>query len=160
MGSSGPGGKQDPPKTITQVLDEGLGMQETSDYFTLKATVAYIKQGVVSYPSCLSENCNKKVFLLDHDWRCERCEKNWDRPKHRYILSINVSDHTGQIYLNCFDEVGKLVMGMSADELVEIQENDDQTGQKDAGEVFQEAISKMWTFRVRAKQDHFQDQQR
>ncbi|KAI9885753.1 MAG: hypothetical protein M1823_002431 [Watsoniomyces obsoletus] len=153
---SGPG-KNDLPKTIGQVREENLGMSETVDYFSMKATVVYIKQDTISYPSCLSEGCKRKVFEMEPgQWRCERCEKVWPKPLHRYILSMSVSDHTGQIYLSCFDDVGRIMLGMTADELVEAKEEDG----KAALEFFQDACCKTWIFRCRAKMENYQDQQR
>lgn len=144
-------------KTITQVREEQLGMSENPDYFSLKATIIYIKKENVCYPACLSERCNKKVTELDPgQWRCEHCDKTHPRPDYRYIMLISVSDHTGQLYLSCFDDVGRAIMGTSADNLMELRQNDD----KADGEIFQDANCRTWNFRCRAKIDHFGDQQR
>ena len=35
----------------------------------------------------------------------------------RYIMTISINDAFSQVWLSCFDNVGKLIMGMSADEL-------------------------------------------
>ncbi|KAL5363985.1 hypothetical protein BJX96DRAFT_156541 [Aspergillus floccosus] len=149
--------KADSFKTIGQVKEEQLGMSEDAAYFSLKATVIYIKQENVYYPACLSEGCNKKVTELDPgQWHCERCEKTYPHPEYRYIMLINVSDHTGQLWLSCFDEVGRLMMGTSANELSELRESDE----KAAGEIFQNANCRTWNFRCRAKTDHFDGQQR
>lgn len=155
MGTAG--GRSDPLKTIVQVKDESLGMSETTDYFTTKATIIYVKQDTFSYPACLSLDCNKKVVEEEPgEWRCARCEKSHPKPEHRYIMSVNVSDHTGQIWLSCFDDVGRLIMGMTADQLMELRDTDD----KAASEVFQDANCKTWMFKCRAKMDNYQDQQR
>ncbi|PWY65649.1 replication factor-a protein [Aspergillus heteromorphus CBS 117.55] len=144
-------------KTIAQVKEEQLGMSEEAVYFSLKATVIYIKQDNMCYPACLSEGCNKKVTELDPgQWRCERCDKTHSRPEYRYIMLVNVSDHTGQLWLSCFDDVGRLIMGTSADQLMELRQADE----KAAGDVFQEANCRTLNFRCRAKIDHFGDQQR
>ncbi|KAI9683656.1 MAG: Replication factor A protein 1 [Trizodia sp. TS-e1964] len=151
------GGRVDAFKTIGQVRDENLGMSENPDYFAIKATIIYIKQDNISYPACLSADCNKKVIEVEQgQWRCERCNINHPKPEHRYILAANVTDHTGGIWISCFDEVGKLLMGMSADELVLHKDN----GDKAADEAFQEANCKTWIFKCRAKMDNYQDQQR
>ncbi|KAE8400438.1 hypothetical protein BDV37DRAFT_257930 [Aspergillus pseudonomiae] len=144
-------------KTIAQVKEEQLGMSDEVAYFSLKATVIYIKQDTMCYPACLSERCNKKVTELDPgQWRCERCDITHPRPEYRYIMLISVSDHTGQLYLSCFDEVGRSMMGTSADQLMEIRQNDE----KAAGDIFQDANCRTWNFRCRAKIDNFGDQQR
>ena len=151
------GGRSDATKTIGQVKEESLGMSETPDYFATKATIIFVKQENVSYPACPTEKCNKKVIEVEPgQWRCERCDKTFPKPEHRYIMSMNVSDHTGQIWLSCFDDVGRMIMGMSADQLNELMENDKAA----SGNVFQDANCKSWIFKCRAKMDNFQDQQR
>ncbi|KZF20117.1 replication protein A 70 kDa DNA-binding subunit [Xylona heveae TC161] len=155
--TGGAGSRNEVYKSIAQIRDEQLGYSESVDYFTTKATVIYVKQDNIAYPACLSEGCNKKVFEVSPDeWRCERCDKSYPRPEYRYILSLNVSDHTGQIWLNCFDDVGRMIIGMSADQLMALRESDE----KAAEEVFQEANCRTWVFKCRAKMDNFQDQQR
>ena len=152
------GGRGDPLKTIIQVKEENLGMSETVDYFSAKATIIYIKQDTFSYPACLSPDCNKKVTEEEPgQWVCARCEKTHPKPEYRYVMSINVSDHTGQIWLSCFDDVGRMMMGMTADQLQELKENGDDKAVEDA---FQDANCKTWLFKCRAKMDSFQDQQR
>jgi replication factor A1 len=151
------GGRQDPTKTIAQIREENLGMNENPDYFSVKATIVYIKNENFSYPACLSDGCNKKVVDNgDGTWRCEKCDINHPKPEHRYIMSVSVNDHTGQLYLSCFDDVGRMVMGMSADQLMELVEND--TSARDR--AFEDAMCKTYTFKCRAKMDSFQDQQR
>ena len=76
-----------------------------------------------------------------------------DRPEYRYIMSVNVNDHTGQLWLNCFDEAGKMIMGKSADELMAIKEEDET---RFAAE-FESANCSKLSFRCRAKMDTFQD---
>ena len=150
-------GRQDEYKIIAQVSDEHLGMSEKPDYFVLKATISYIKQDSVAYPACQSEGCNKKVVEVDLDqWRCESCDKTWPKPQYRYIMSANVCDHTGQLWLSCFDETGRMIMGMSADQLMELRETNDAA----YAEAFAEANCKTFVFRCRARLDKFQDQER
>ncbi|PCH06583.1 hypothetical protein PENOC_023620 [Penicillium occitanis (nom. inval.)] len=151
------GGKLDQYKTIAQIREEQLGMSEAADFFSLKATIIYIKQDNVSYPACPSQDCNKKVSELDPgQWRCEKCDKTYPKPEYRYIMLINVSDHTGQLWLNCFDEVGRLIMGITADELVNMEAEN----KYEASELFQEANCQTWSFRCKAKMDHYGEQQR
>ena len=150
----GEGGRQDQTKTIGAVKDENLGMGEKPDYFNVKATIIYIKHDNPAYPSCLTPDCKKKVIQLEEGWRCESCGKNHPKPKYRYIMSINVADHTGQMYLSCFDEQGETIMGMSADQLMELKENGDDK------DIYQEATGQQMMFRCRAKMDNYQDQQR
>lgn len=156
-GAGTAGGRNDQVKTIAQVREENLGMQEAPDYFSTKATVVYIKQDNFAYPACLSEGCNKKVVESgDGTWRCEKCNIDHPKPEYRYIMSLNVNDHTGQLWLSAFDDVGRMVMGMSADELTELKESDTAAMEK----AFENANCTTMTFKCRAKMDSFQDQQR
>ena len=151
------GGRRSDLKTISQIRDENLGMSESGDYFSLKATIIYIKQDNPSYPACRTEGCNKKVNDMgDGSWRCEKCDVSHPCPEYRYILSLNVTDHTGLLWLNCFDDVGRILMGMDANKLMELRENDPPASEK----LFEMANCKTFTFKVRAKMDSYQDQQR
>jgi len=151
-------GRKDNEKTISQVKEEGLGMGEATDYFSVKATVVHIRQENFAYPSCLNQGCNKKVSNdMGDGWRCEKCNQTHDRPEYRYVMSLSVNDHTGQLWLSCFDDTARVVMnGKSADELMELRENNDP---RFAAE-FEAANCRKLVFRVRAKTDTFGDQSR
>ncbi|WPH00458.1 replication factor a protein 1 [Acrodontium crateriforme] len=152
------GGGRDQTKTIAQVRDENLGLSDNADWFSVKATIIYVKQDNVAYPACSSENCNKKVIEEDPgQWRCEKCNVTHEQPKYRYIMSVNVSDHTGQIWLSCFDDVGAQIMGMPANDIMRMREEGDE---KAVNEAFQDANCKTFIFKCKAKMDTFQDQQR
>ncbi|OCK79190.1 replication factor-a protein [Lepidopterella palustris CBS 459.81] len=154
---AGAGRKQD-YKTIAQIREDELGISEEATYFNLKASVIYVKHDNFAYPACGSEGCNKKVIEDNPgEWRCEKCDKSFPRPHYRYIMSVNVSDYTGQIWLSCFDEAARTIMGMSADQLVEIKDNDEVNGTTMKVDAFQDATCKTYDFRVRAKMETFQD---
>jgi replication factor A1 len=149
-------GRQDQSKTISQVKDENLGMENT-DYFALTSTIVFIRQENFAYPACKNEGCNKKVVDQgDGTWRCEKCDVAHPRPEYRYIMSVNVNDHTGQLWLSCFDDVGRIVMGMTADEAMELKENDETA----LSAVFDKANCSKLNFRVRAKMDMYGENQR
>jgi replication factor A1 len=149
-------GRTDRIVTVAQVRDDGLGTNaEKPDYFTLTATISYAKHENFAYPACLKETCNKKVTEIgDGTWRCEYCSINHPRPEYRFIMSLNVADHTGQMWLNCFDDVGRIIMGMSADKLMELKETGEHM------KLFEATAYKAMTFKCRAKMDTYQDQQK
>lgn len=150
--------KMDQVKAISAVKDEQLGMTDQADFFNLKASVQYIKQDNFAYPACREEGCNKKVVDLQGEgWRCERHEKVFESPQWRYIMSVNVSDHSGQLWLSCFDDVGRTIMGIGANELMEIKENGDDNK---FNAIFAEANCQTYNWRCLAKMDTFQDNQR
>ena len=151
-------GQRDQQKTIGAIRDENLGMSENADYFNLKATIVYVKQDSFAYPACLTEGCNKKVLENEPgEWRCEKCNVTHPKPDYRYIMSLNVADHTGMLWLSCFDDVGRMVMAQPANDVMQAKEDGDD---KKVQDLFQEANCKTFVFRCRAKMDNFQDQQR
>ncbi|ORY57296.1 replication factor-a protein 1 [Pseudomassariella vexata] len=155
--SNMPTGRQDQAKTISQIKEEGLGMDNPSgDYFSLKAAIVYIKPDNFAYPACSSEGCSKKVVDQGDGWRCEKCNVSHPRPQYRYIMSVNVNDHTGQLWLSCFDDVGRVVMGMSGDEAMELKENDESA----IVAAFEKANCTKLNFRCRAKLDTYGENQR
>lgn len=151
-------GRKDEYKTVAAVRDEQLGMSdEKPDYFSLKATVIYVKSESIAYPACQTDGCNKKVIETDPgNWRCEKCDKSWEKPLYRYILQVNASDFTGQLWLSCFDDTGRVIMGCPADDLMALKENDE----KAFTEKVADANCRTYNFRIRAKLDNFQEQQR
>lgn len=152
------GGDRNAYKTIAQVRDENIGMSDATEWFSLKATIIYVKQENFAYPACRSEGCNKKVTDMNPgEWRCEKCDKTWDAPDYRYIMTVNVSDHTGQIWLSCFNETGLAIMGMSANDLQRMKEEGEET---QVTQAFADANCKTFVFRCKAKMDTYQDQQR
>lgn len=152
--SAGGNANQD-TKLISQILEEESYLQDTPAYFTLKASVIYVKNTTFAYPACQTPNCNKKVIDENPDeWWCEKCQKKWPKPEYRYVLSVNVADHTGSLWLSCFDDAGKMIVGMSANELTELKDEDDAKFMS----AMQDATCKTFNFRVRAKMETFQDQ--
>jgi replication factor A1 len=155
---SGHGGA-DKQKTIAQVREEQLGMSEEAEFFSLKATIIYVKPESMTYPSCPSQGCNKRVNELDPgQWRCELCGKTYDRPEHRYKLLFNVSDHTGQLWLSGFDEVGRCILGTTANHVMDLMENGGDASA--VPDLIQEANCRTWNFNCKAKMDNYNDQQR
>ena len=152
------GGRKDAYKTVVEV-NQVLGLDpDKPDYFTLKATIVYIKQDNIYYPACPSTDCNKKVSEIDTgNWRCEKCDKSFPKPQYRYIVSLNVQDHTGQMWLSGFDDTGRVILGKSADEVAEMKENEES---KSVEAVFEEANCQSYVFRCRAKLDNYRDEQR
>ncbi|KAF3934837.1 hypothetical protein ABW19_dt0201204 [Dactylella cylindrospora] len=145
-----------PYKTVQQIADEHLGLGEQADGYTLKGTISYIRSENMSYPACKGEGCQKKVREEGGKWICEKCNLSWPSPEYRYIMTCSVLDHTGQAWLNVFDDAGKVIMGTSATDLEEMRNFD--TDAADA--VMKKALLQTFTFRVRAKNETYQDVQR
>lgn len=149
-------GRKDEAKTIAQVKDENLGVDDTA-YYSIQATIVFIKQDNFCYPACSSQGCNKKVTMQgDGTWLCEKCNVSNDKPNYRYIMSLNVADHSSHQWLSCFDETGNMIMGKTANDLMELKENDDAA----LVAAFDAVNCKKFAFRCRAKMDNYGDTQR
>ncbi|ETW86185.1 hypothetical protein HETIRDRAFT_309703 [Heterobasidion irregulare TC 32-1] len=144
-------------RTISEVKDAQLGMnEEKPDYFSTRATIMHIKSDNISYPACHTEGCSKKVVESHDGWRCEKCDRSYPKPQYRYIMSMAVADHTGQVWLQGFNDVGVAVFGKTADEVHEIKENDEAA----YNDLMLKATCHTYMFGCRAKQDTFNDQTR
>lgn len=71
-------------KHIGEAKDQMLGTNDEPDFFAVRAQLVYIKKDALSYPACPTDN--KKMHLENEgSWRCEKCEKHYDTPAHRYV---------------------------------------------------------------------------
>jgi replication factor A1 len=156
---SGSGGNKNDNKLIAQALEEESYLQDTPTYMGLRASVVYVKNTTVAYPACSTPNCNKKVIEENPgSWWCEKCQANFPEPLYRYVLSVNVADHTGTLWLSCFDEAGQQIVGISANEAMKIKMDDEEQNTQNFLTLMQEATCKTFNFRVRAKMETYQDQ--
>lgn len=121
---------RDDRKFLSQVKDESLGQHDKPDYFSTVASVSYIKHdsGSISYMACPTEGCNKKVIEEGpNQFRCEKCQKLFDRCDHRYIMSVQISDATGAIWVQAFNETGQQLLERSAEEMYNLKMNVSET---------------------------------
>lgn len=123
-GMSGGGGgnfNRNEIRTLAEVKESQVGMGDTPENFSCRATIVHIKADNLSYPACPSDQCNKKVVETGEGWKCEKCDRSYSSPEYRYIMSMSVSDYSGQAWLQGFNDVGVSVFGMPANELNEMK---------------------------------------
>lgn len=142
--------------TIEQVRDLDLGHGEKPDYFNCKSTITFSKKDNCLYKACPTEGCNKKVTDHNGQYTCEKCNQTFPNFKYRIILAINTADHSGSQWLTCFQDTAMEMLGVSGDELGQMRETDEPAYDN----VFQQANFKEYVFRIRAKVDTFNDEQR
>ncbi|KXS09224.1 replication factor-a protein [Gonapodya prolifera JEL478] len=148
--------RKDNFKMISQIKDESLGQSDTPDFFNVRATIIFIRNENIGYPACPTPNCNKKVTEeAPGQWRCEKCNKTYPEPHYRYILSVSVSDHTGQAWLTAFNEIGVQLLGMEAGDVLRLKDNGS-PGEFDA--VFSDGTFKMFDFRIKARSESYNDE--
>ncbi|KAF8911056.1 hypothetical protein CPB84DRAFT_1763251 [Gymnopilus junonius] len=109
-------------RSFDEVKQTGFGMPDKPETFSARGTIMHIKSDNISYPACPTPSCNKKVIEMNGSWRCEKCDKSFPAPEHRYIMSMAVADYSGQAWLQGFNEVGIAVFGMTANELLETKD--------------------------------------
>jgi replication factor A1 len=154
---------QDQTKSIAQIKDENIGMTDKPEFFTVKATILFIREENPYYPACSSDDCNKKVIEVNPgEWRCELEGKTWPKPQYRYLLNCNVADYSGSMWLSGFDDTARLIFGKTADEVNAIKEaGEDGSGDGKAfTNIYREATCQTFIFRCKARMDNFRDEQR
>lgn len=72
------------------------------------------------YLSC--PHCNKKVEEATTD--CRHCTKEYERPKPKYIMQLSISDHFDGMWVNAYDEVSTIILGIKAPEYAELSEEE------------------------------------
>ncbi|CUM65609.1 uncharacterized protein PRCAT00003257001 [Priceomyces carsonii] len=156
-------------KLIGQAQDENLGVSEKPEYFSIKATINFLKTENFCYPACnntiqgsssqpaqQNTTCNRKIIELgDGSWRCEKCDLTFSEPFYRYILNCSVMDESGQIWITLFDQDARKLFGMSAGELLVLKEKQNNQESNEFQELTNEITMKEFNFRIKARQDTY-----
>lgn len=157
----GSGGRNEPPISLREVEQKGFGSSEDAQYFNTKVTIHRIPHSLEKTPWYLSvpeeEGPAYKVVEEDGAYRCEKNGKTYPNYWPRYILRMQCMDHTGEHWFNCFNDVAKLIMNMDAKVCEEFFNQQDEAG---FNKCFNDAQFQTWNFRVRAKQEEFNEEMR
>ncbi|KFM22959.1 Replication protein A 70 kDa DNA-binding subunit [Auxenochlorella protothecoides] len=156
---SGGGGRADRRVTLSQIADEGLGLGGQPAWVQVVATVAFLRNENMYYPACPlpfnGKTCNKK--LQDHtgdgNFYCERCGQN-ATPDWRYIVSMQVADHSGEIWVTAFNEAAPELIGVPAGELRQLCED----GNPRFAFLVQQACFKTYTMKLKVAEDTYNDE--
>ncbi|KAG0276608.1 Replication factor A protein 1 [Linnemannia exigua] len=121
-------------------------------YFEIKGTIVMMSksENTFQYPACPKAGCNKKVMEDGNSWRCENCNMTVPEPEYRYIMGVNASDHTGQDWIQAFNDAGRVITGRPAEDLVKNPELVPIT--------FAKSTFKSYIFKCRAKQESYRDE--
>merc|ERR1719471_1588754 len=109
------------------------------------------------YQACPTPDCNKKVVQESgSEYRCEKCDKVYPNFKYRLMLTVKLSDFTGNEWVTCFQETAEKLLGITADELGQ---------QKDTNETeFDKSMTKInfqtYNFKIRARLETYMDESR
>ncbi|PPD82571.1 hypothetical protein GOBAR_DD20491 [Gossypium barbadense] len=143
--------KTDNRKTISQIKDERLGTSEKPDWITVVAVIAYIELDNFYYPACPFMDgclqCNKKVTEnVDGKWWCDKCD-------YRYVIQLQIQDHTGTTWVIAFEESGESLIGVSAKDLYCLK-HEDQNVEK-FKEIMHQVLFNKYTFKLKVKEENF-----
>lgn len=78
--------------SIEEVKAKDLGTSDKTDFFSTRATVMHLKADNIAYPACPTQGCNKKVFDQHDGWRCEKCDRSFEKPEYRCVFQLHGSD--------------------------------------------------------------------
>ena len=144
-------------KTVAEIKNEGLGRGDKPDWVSLKGTISFIKTDNFCYPAC--RKCSKKVIKIGGErWNCQNCNRQMEDCDYRYILQVQVQDHTGSVWVTCFQESGEHILGIVAKDLFLMKnvEGDDEG----FAEVFQTCVFEKYLFWLKIKEEVFGEEQR
>ncbi|CAA6659335.1 unnamed protein product [Spirodela intermedia] len=119
-------------KTVAQIKDEGLGRGDKPDWVTLKATVSFIKTDTFCYTACP---------LMAGERQCGK----------KYLLQVQVQDHTGSTWVTCFQESGVEILGFSAKQMYlmkHVEEDEDRFA-----EIIRRCLFEQYLFRLKVKEE-------
>ncbi|KAJ3695569.1 hypothetical protein LUZ60_000946 [Juncus effusus] len=151
-------------KTVSQIKDERLGMGEKPDWVTVKGIISFIKTDNFCYTACPlmigERKCSKKVNKSSDGgkWSCERCEAEFDECDFRYLLQVQVQDHTGITWVTAFQESGEEITGRPAKELYRIR--NEEMNENEFGEIIKGCLFEQFLFKLKIKEESYGDEQR
>ncbi|KAJ2831049.1 Replication factor A protein 1 [Coemansia sp. 'formosensis'] len=120
----------------------------TIEFFHIRAAITYIQSENFTCQSCSSKYCVGLVTEVkkSHTYRCEMCNQSLHKFKYSYTLHVKVSDGTSKIQLQCSDEVGELLFGATANDMVKLQQKTDKVA---FNEMFAAAKNKSYVFKCK-----------
>lgn len=120
-------------------------------FYNVGTIVDALKEGNITYPACVV--CNKKVILSESGgFDCIKCGIHGGAQfKQRYILTIRISDVTGEVYLTLFDDQASELLGRTADEMDHLHKNDLEEYQN----VFSAIMFKTFLFKVKVSSEFY-----
>ena len=102
--------------------------------------------------------CQKKVIQDNNgQWSCAACNKqkflkriiyrSFPTPTYRYVLNLEITDHTDSQFISMFNDDAEKLLGVSAEEL----NNLNTTNVEEYEKVFKNALFKEYIFTLRVK---------
>ncbi|CAG9332084.1 unnamed protein product [Blepharisma stoltei] len=80
----------------------------------------------IAYRACCSQYCRRKVKTQNEETKqfyCGFCKKSFENCNFLYNFQAEIVDSTGSLRVKIFDEVGAIIFGKSANELIDLIEH-------------------------------------
>ncbi|KAK2944350.1 putative Replication protein A 70 kDa DNA-binding subunit [Blattamonas nauphoetae] len=152
-GKGGYGGRAVPRSTIRRIKDDGAGSEPGRvDLFSVIAAPVYFQRQNLMYVACPQEKCGKK---LGEDMICLSCGPQ-SRGIMKYIVNLNVSDSSDNLWVNLFSNQAEKFIGCTAELLSDLQHRSETeyTAKLDS------CLFDYHVWKIRAKLDEFNEQRR
>eukprot|EP01067_Filipodium_phascolosomae_P003509 Filipodium_phascolosomae@DN2623_c0_g2_i1.p1 len=103
----------------------------------------------IFYNACVS--CNKKLSEnCENVWSCHGCGKQSESVNKRFMLRIEIQDHTASVTATAFDEAARSILGMTPEESETLPPE----------EIIDIVSFSKKSFKIRAKYDTYQEERR
>ncbi|CAH8262052.1 unnamed protein product [Arabidopsis lyrata] len=150
-------------KSVSQIKEEGLGRSDKPDWITVKATISFIKTDSFCYTACPlmigDKQCNKKVTRSGTNrWLCDRCNQESDECDYRYLLQVQIQDHTGLTWITAFQETGEEIMGCPAKKLYALKYELEK--EEEFAEIVRDRLFHQYMLKLKIKEESYGDEQR
>ncbi|KAI1295620.1 Replication protein A 70 kDa DNA-binding subunit [Halotydeus destructor] len=159
LSGTGGGGQKGDWKLLAQALYEA----QQTDRVNFSARARIVHMGRTNFYSACpgtgtnGKPCNRKVHDLNNgEYKCEACRKTYDNFLNRAIQSVLIQDETTEFWATLFDADLQKIISVSTDRLKELKEN----SEKEYSEIMGAANCTPHVFRITARKEYYQDQQR
>eukprot|EP01016_Furgasonia_blochmanni_P055645 TRINITY_DN9349_c0_g1_i2.p1 TRINITY_DN9349_c0_g1~~TRINITY_DN9349_c0_g1_i2.p1 ORF type:complete len:626 (+),score=89.93 TRINITY_DN9349_c0_g1_i2:134-2011(+) len=148
-------GKKSRCKPIAQIEEESSEITDANPLWSdVKGVITYVKTENPYYQAC--RVCHKKVVEEADGWRCENCGKVHKECITRYLLTAKITDSSGSMFVNVYDQAGIEIFERSASEIRAVKEAE--------GDLYRELLTesyfKEFRFRVLTKIDMYAGESR
>eukprot|EP00697_Spironema_sp_BW2_P014084 gnl/Spiro4/4427_TR2199_c0_g1_i1.p1 gnl/Spiro4/4427_TR2199_c0_g1~~gnl/Spiro4/4427_TR2199_c0_g1_i1.p1 ORF type:complete len:677 (+),score=171.25 gnl/Spiro4/4427_TR2199_c0_g1_i1:305-2032(+) len=128
-----------------------LGRGEKPDYVLTRGIITNLKNDKTwCYPSC--NECNKKLTedAMGGSWRCSGGHSQ-DTPRYRYVLSMQINDHSGFQWVSAFDDKAQEILKHDATSLYALKDQDPLR----YNEIWSDAAFREYTVKLRSKVENY-----
>lgn len=128
----------------------------------LRGTTLEINTDKLSYLACPNhvrgKQCKKILSENQGDeWYCGKCDKHFIECNYSYMARIQLQDHTGELWAIVFDEEATQLIGMPANELLELEDADDVEDR--AQQVIGGTLNKQFIFTVTCQMETYNNKE-